>query len=133
MSITHTTAVRTTLADAVVGSAGALGSSAKLVIYSGTPPANAQASLSGNTAIATITGISFGAASSGVSTVTASTADSNAVGGTASFFRLMKSDNTVVLQGLCATSGSDLNLNSLTIPAGSTVSLSGTNSYTAPA
>jgi len=133
MSITHTTAVRTTIADAVVGSAGALGSSAKLVIYSGTPPANAQASLVGNTAIATITGISFGAASSGVSTITASTADSNAVGGTAAFFRLTTSGNTVVLQGLCATSGSDLNLNSLTIPAGSTVSLTGTNTYTAPA
>ena len=133
MSITHSTAVRTTIADAVVGSAGALGSSAKPVIYSGTPPANAQASLVGNTAIATITGISFGAASSGVSTITASTADSNAVGGTAAFFRLTTSGNTVVLQGLCATSGSDLNLNSLTIPAGSTVSLTGTNTYTAPA
>ena len=133
MSITHTTAVRTVLADAVVGAAGQLGTSAKLVIYSGTPPANAQAALAGNTAIATITGISFGAAASGVSTISASTADSSAVGGTAAFFRLTTSGNTVVLQGLCATSGSDLNLNTLTIPAGSTVSLTGTNTYTASA
>jgi len=133
MSITHTTAVRTVLADAVVGAAGALGTSAKLVIYSGTPPANAQASLAGNTAIATITGISFGAASSGVSTISASTADSSAVGGTAAFFRLTTSGNTAILQGLCATSGSDLNLNTLTIPAGASVSLTGSNTYTASA
>lgn len=132
MSITHTTAVRTVLADAVCNtSTGAIGANGKLVIYSGTPPANAQAALSGNTAIATITGLNFGAASSGVSTVTSSTADSNAVGGTAAFFRITTTGGTVVMQGLCATSASDLNLNSLTIAAAANVSLT-SGTYTAP-
>lgn len=132
MAITHTTAVRTALADAVCNSStGALGANGKLVIYSGSAPANAQASLSGNTAIATITGLNFGAAASGVSTVTSSTADTNAVGGTASFFRVTTTAGTVIFQGLCGTSGSDLNLNSLTIAAGANVSLT-SGTYTAP-
>lgn len=132
MAVTHTTAVRVAIGDAFWGTSGQLGSSAKLKIYSGTAPANAQAALSGNTNIATITGISFGANSSGVSTITASTADSGAVGGTASFWRMTKSDDTTHSQGLCGTSGSDLNLNSLTIAAGANVSLTGTNTMTSP-
>lgn len=129
MSITHNTAARTSLADAFVA---AIGTNAKLKVYSGTPPANAAAALSGNTKIAEITGITFGAASSGVSTVTASTADSSAVGGVASFFRLTKSDDTVVAQGTVATSGGDCTIASTTINAGAIVSFTGTNTYTAP-
>lgn len=66
-----------------------------------------------------------------MATLTASTADSNAVGGIASFYRRTKSDGTTVIeQGLCGTSGSDLNLNSLTIAAGANVSIT-SGSYTA--
>lgn len=129
MSVTHVTTVRTSLADAFVA---AIGANAKLKVYSGTPPANAQASLSGNTLIASITAITFGAAASGVSTITASTADTNAVGGVASFFRLTKSDDTVIAQGTVATSGGDATIASTTINAGAIVSLTGTNTYTAP-
>jgi hypothetical protein len=134
VSITHKVAVRTALADTVCNSTtGQLGANGKLIIYSGTPPANADAALSGNTAIATITGVNFGAAASGVSTVTSSTSDTNAVGGTASFFRLLKSDGTtVIFQGTVGTSGADLTINTTTIAAGATVSLTGTNTYTAP-
>lgn len=132
-AITHTTAVRTVLADAVVGSAGALGTGGKIVIYDGTPPANAQASLSSNVAGATITGVDFGAASAGVSTVSASVADGSAVGvTTATFFRLTTSANTVILQGTVGTTGCDLNLNSVTIAAGANVSLNAGGTYTAP-
>lgn len=132
MAITHTTAARTVLADAIANSStGVLVNNWKLIIYSGTPPANAQAGLSGNTAIATITLGNFGAASSGVSTITGSTADSSAVGGTAAFFRMTTTSGTVVLQGLTATSGSDANLNSLTIAAGANVSIT-SGTYTAP-
>lgn len=131
-AITHTTAVRTVLADTVVGTSGQLGSGAKLKIYNGTMPTNAQTALSGNTLLATITGISFGAAASGVSTVSASTPDSAATGGTgASFFRLTTSGDIVVIQGTAGTSGVDLTLNSTTIAAGANVSLTGTNTYTA--
>jgi hypothetical protein len=132
MAITHTTAVRTVLADAVVGASGQLATGGLLKLYNGTPPANAQAALSGNTLLSTITGIAFGAAASGVSTVSASTADSSAVGGSgASFFRLTKTDGTVILQGTAGTSGTDLILNSTTVAAGANVSLTGTNTYTA--
>lgn len=132
-AITHTTAVRTTLADAVVGSAGALGTGALLKIYDGTPPANAQASLSSNTLGATITGIAFGAASSGISTVSASTAGTTGAGvTTATFFRLTTSGGTVVLQGTVGTSGCDLNLNSVLIAANANVSLNAGGTYTAP-
>jgi hypothetical protein len=133
MSITHKVAVRTVLADAVCNSStGQLAANGKIIIYSGTPPANADAALSGNVAIATITGLNFGAAASGVSTVSSSTADPGAVGGTAAFFRITTTGGTVVLQGACATSASDLNLNSLTIAAGATVSLNAGGTYTAP-
>ena len=132
MSVTHKVAVRTALADTVCNSStGQLGANGQFIIYSGTPPANADAALSGNTAIATITSVNFGAASSGVSTITSSTNDTNAVGGTATFFRLYKSDGTtVIIQGTVGTSGTDATINSTTIAAGATVSLSGT--YTAP-
>lgn len=133
MSITHNTAVRTALADTVCNATtGQLGANGNLIIYNGTPPANAAAALSGNTAIATITGLNFGAAASGVSTVTSSTADSNAVGGTATFFRITTTGGTVILQGTAGTSGTDLIMNNTVISSGANVSLTGTNTYTAP-
>jgi hypothetical protein len=133
MAITHTTAVRVVLGDTLWGTAGQLGSGAKLKLYNGTPPANAQAALSGNTLLATITGISFGANASGVSTITASTADAAATGGSgASFFRLTKSDDTVHSQGTIGTSAADFIINSTTVAAGANVSLTGTNTMTSP-
>src|SRR5262245_32009318 len=95
-AVTHTSAVRTALADAVGNaSTGQLGANGKLIIYSGTMPANAQAGLSGNTALATITNLNFGAAASGVSTVSGSSADTSATGGgsPATFFRVLTSGN----------------------------------------
>lgn len=134
-AITHATALRTDLANLVTGTTVtyAAGTAQKLIVYSGTMPTNAATALSGNTAIATITALAWGAAASGVATLSSSTADSNAVGGTASFFRVTKSDGTTcIFQGTVGTSGADLNLNSLTIAAGANVSLTGTNTYTAP-
>lgn len=132
MAVTHNTPTRTAIADCVCNpSTGQLGANAQCVIYSGTPPASASAGLSGNVAIATITVLNFGAAASGVSTVTSSTADSNAVGGTATFFRLLTNGGTVVLQGTCGTSGTDMIMNNTVISAGANVSLTGTNTYTA--
>jgi hypothetical protein len=43
--------------------------------------------------------------------------------GTASFWRRQTSGSTVVDQGSCATSGSDLNLNTTSVTSGSTVSV----------
>lgn len=138
MSITHVAALRNDLANLVVGNSTtfASGSSHKLKIYSGAPPANASAALSGNTVLATISGITWGAASSGIATVAGSTGETNAAAGTATFFRLYQTAGAdpanVILQGTVGTSGTDLVINNTTIAAGASVSLTGTNTYTAP-
>jgi hypothetical protein len=129
-AVTHTTVVRTALGDAFRTQVGATLS--KLKIYDGTVPANAQASLSGNTLLSTITAITLGAGSSGVNTISASTADPSAVAaGTATFFRWTDNSNTVCLQGTVGTSGCDMNLNSTSIALAATVTLT-SGTYTAP-
>ena len=132
MAITHVTALRTDFANLATGTATtfAAGASQKIVIYSGTPPANASAALAGNTAISTITVLVWGAGATGVATLTGSTADTAAVGGTASFYRRTQTAGGVIEQGLCGLSGSDMNLSSLTIAAGANVSIP-SGSYTA--
>jgi hypothetical protein len=135
MAVTHATALRTDFANLATGTTTtfAAGTGQKIIIYSGTAPTNANTALSGNTAIATITALTWGAGSAGVATLSGSTADSAAVGGTASFYRRTKSDGTTVIeQGLCGTSGSDMNLSSLTIAAGANVSIT-SGTYTASA
>ncbi len=127
MAITHTSAVRTVFGDTFVTAIGA--TNAKLKIYSGTPPANAQASLSGNTLLATITTIASGN-SGGTVTFTGSSAEPSATAGTAAFFRMTTSADVVIIQGTVATSGGDATIASTTISTGNTVSLTGTNTYT---
>jgi hypothetical protein len=135
MAVTHATAVRNDVASMVCTATAPTfqgGTGQKIIIYSGTPPTNAATGLSGNTAIATITAISFGAASGGVCTVSASTADPSAVGGTATFYRRTKSDGTTVIdQGLVGTSAAELIVSSTTIAAGATVTLNAGGTYTA--
>lgn len=131
--LTHASALRTDFAGLATGATTtfAAGTNQKIIIYSGTMPANAAAALSGNTAIATISGVTWGAPAAGVATTTGSTADASAVGGTASFYRRMKTDSTTVIdQGACGTSASELVLNSLTIAAGANVSLNASGTYT---
>jgi hypothetical protein len=66
------------------------------------------------------------AASAGVLTFNAFTADSSAdATGTAAWFRALKSDgSTVVFDGSVGTSGANLNLNSVAIQSGAAVSVS---------
>lgn len=133
--LTHAAALRTDFTGLATGASTtfAAGTNQKIIIYSGTMPANAAAALSGNVAIATISGVTWGAPSAGVATTTGSTADPAAVGGTASFYRRTKSDGTTVIdQGACGTSAAELVLNNLTIAAGANVSLNASGTYTAP-
>lgn len=139
-AVTHQNPVRKALANLVVGGTSTAdwnsGTAQKLVLYNGTPPANASAALSGNTACATITAIAWGApTSSGVATISGSPTDPSDAGGTPTFFRLYRTaeadPSDVIVQGTVGTSGCDLNLSpSGTISAGAVVTLSGT--YTAP-
>lgn len=66
----------------------------------------------------------FGASAAGVATAAAIADDTNATGGTAHDFIFQNRDNAEVLEGTVLTSGGDLNLSSLVIGAGDTVSIS---------
>lgn len=125
---------------AIAGSSGALAvicallNSGKMQILTGTQvPANT--SLAG-TLLATLTlnATAFGTptpsgtdGSGRLVTATANSITSGTAGntGTAGYFALLKSDNaTVIMTGSVGTSGADLNLNSLSITSGATVSCS---------
>jgi hypothetical protein len=105
-------------------------------VYSGTQPANANAALSGNTLLATLTLASpAGAASSGgtftFGTITSGTA---AATGTASFARVFQSDGTTVVCDMdVGTSGATFILDTVSIVSGGTVAATGTNTLSIPA
>ena len=99
---------------------------ATLTIYDGTPPANADAALSGNTALVAHTLTGFGGAVSGVITANAVATETIANTGTASFARLVQGGNTMqvtlgtgaqelVLSSTSYVAGEDSTVNSLTI------------------
>ena len=129
-----TNAAASAAADAVVDLCDAGAGAATLRIYDGTPPATADTALSGNNLLAqlTMSDPAFGAASNGVATASAITQDSSAdATGTASFFRILDSNGTVVIQGTVGTATSDLVLNTVSIVAGATVSVTSLT-YTQP-
>ena len=122
MAFGYLEALRHTMLDAITTQAGA---SAKLRIYSGTRPATGGAV---TTLLAELVcSATFApAAAGGVLTVNAVADDSSADGtGTATWFRLVQSDGTThVLDGDVGTSGSDLNLDDVSIVAGDVVAVS---------
>lgn len=122
MTIGMSTALRNARLDAITAAAGA---NAKLRLYSGTRPATGGAT---TTLLAELTcGATFAAAASnGVLTLNAMTADSSAdASGTATWARLVTSGGTHVMDMDVGTSGSDLNMNSNVISAGAAVSITG--------
>ena len=123
MALSYSTTLRNAMLDAITT---AVGNGAKIRIYSGTRPANVAASITG-TLLAELTGATpfASAASSGVLTLGSVTADSSAdATGTATHFRIWKSDGTTaVVDGNVSTSGSDLNLSSVSIVSGGSVSI----------
>lgn len=124
MAIQAATALRNAMLDAITTYAGA---SAKLRIYSGTRPANPNTAISGTLLAELTCNATFAAAASGgVLTLNAITSDTSADNtGTASHFRLWKSDGTTaVLDGNVSTSGSDMNLDNTSIVATATVAVS---------
>ena len=104
-----------------------LANSGKLRIYDGTQAATADTAIGAQVLLAelTLNSTAFGAASGGVATANAITADSSAdATGTATWFRVVKSDGTTKLfDGSVGTSGANLNLNSVAISAGAAVSV----------
>ena len=120
MALAYAVSVRNSMLDAITTGAGA---SALLRIYDGSRPATGGAA---TTLLAELTcNATFAAgASGGLLTLNAITQDSSAnATGTATWFRIVKSDGTThVMDGNVGTSGSDLNLTTVSIVATQPVS-----------
>lgn len=121
MALAFSTATRNAMLDAITT---AIGSNGLVRIYDGSRPA------SGGTATNLLAQLALSttaaaAASSGVLTLNAITNDSSAdATGTATWFRIVTSGGTFVIDGSVSTSGSDLNLNTTSIVSGGPVAIS---------
>lgn len=121
MALGYAAALRNSRLQAIVDLAGA---NAKVRIYSGSRPATGGTA---TTQLAELTcGATLGTISAGVLTFGAITQDTSAdASGTASWFRVVKSDGTThVMDGNCGTSGSDMNMVTTSVTAGQPVSIS---------
>lgn len=120
MALAYSTAIRNAMLDTITSAAGG---SALLSIYDGTRPATGGAA---TTLLAQLTcNATFApSASGGVLTLNAITQDSSAnATGTATWFRITTSGATFCMDGNVGTSGSDLNLSSVSIVATQPVSV----------
>lgn len=107
-----------------------VGGGGSIKIYDGSVPADCDTALGAQVLLATLplTSTAFGNAADGTGKATATAAtitnDSAAdATGTASFFRACRNDGQAIIQGTVGTSGADLNLNSVSITSGATVSI----------
>lgn len=123
-------AVAKALADAFTTALDA-GSAALIRIYDGSQPTDPDTAVGAQTLLAelTMSATSFGAATDGnpggLITANSITADSSAnATGTAAWFRMLTQNaGSVIADGSVGTSGADLNLNTVSITAGSQVSI----------
>jgi hypothetical protein len=123
MALSYSTAIRNAQLDQITT---AVGTTAKLRIYSGTRPANVAASITGTLLAELTCNATFApSASGGVLTLNSITSDASAdATGTASHFRLWNSAaSTAMIDGDVSTSASDLNLNSTSLTAGGSVAV----------
>lgn len=104
----------------------------KIKIYSGSAPATVETSASGtllssglafsNTSFPTaVDGGSNGLATATANAISSDTSAANS--GTAGYFRATNAAGTAVLQGACGTSSADMIMNTTTITAGDTISI----------
>lgn len=115
MAITHPTAVRNAIADLVVD---------KLDLGTGTAAGRLvfQTAASATVATLPLSNPAAGAAASGQAVFNAITDDTNAVGGTLAKAEFRDRDATaIILVGVVAVSGGDINMTSLAVGAGDTV------------
>lgn len=121
-----TNASASAAANAVVVKVDQGAGAGKLRIYDGTQAATADTAIGAQVLLAELTfsDPAFGAASNGVATANAITADSSAnATGTATWFRVVDSDNTAIFDGTVGTATSDLVLNTTSIVSGAAVSV----------
>lgn len=125
MALAFIAACRNNMLDEITALIDAGSGAGKIRIYDGTRPATCGTA---TTLLAELTCAdpSCAAASGGVLTfdTTPALEDSSAdATGTATWFRVVDSDNNCVIDGNVGTIGSDLNLNSTSITVGATVSI----------
>lgn len=123
MALALATTLRNAMLDQIKTALDAGAGAALIRIYDGTRPATGGTA---TTLLAelTCTDPSAGAAASGVLTFSSITQDSSAnATGTATWFRMVDSAATFVMDGSVGTSGSDLNLTSTSIVATQPVSI----------
>lgn len=123
MSLGYLEALRNNRADEITALIDAGAGAGLIRIYSGTRPATGGA-VTTLLAELTFSDPSFPAASSASMTANAISDDASAdATGTATWFRVVDSNAVSVLDGDVGTSGSDLNLSTVAISAGATVSI----------
>lgn len=125
MAIQLRTTERNGLLDDITA---AISTSGLLRIYDGTPPATVATGLSGNTLLAecALSSTFAAAASGGVLTANAISNDTSAdATGTASFFRLLTSGGTAIVQGTVTATGGggDLTFASTSFVTGYTIAI----------
>lgn len=134
-AITLATTARNAAADAVVDLVDAGSGPGYVEIRTGTQPASPQIAATGTLLVTlTLSDPAYGAAATGVCTLDV-TPEPSAVAvatNTAGWARLYDSAGTAVLDGECGTSGKFVNLSTLSIVSGATVSIT-SGSYTQPA
>jgi hypothetical protein len=119
MTVTTDVSVKNARLDAI---ATAWGATPKLRLYSGTPPANASAALSGNTLLVEVTPAPAAASGAVKDMLGGTKTNTAAASGTAAFYRAYNSGGTTCMeQGTVGTSGTDLVIDNTTINSGQTV------------
>lgn len=123
MGLTYTNGLRHSQNEALIAYAG---SGALINIYAGTQPTSANDPITSQTLLATLTvnGI-FGTDVNGTLTLNSVTSALAGASGTASFFRITKSNGTtVVMDGSIGTSNADLIFNDVNIIELQTIAIS---------
>lgn len=103
-----------------------VGASGLLRVYDGSQPASPDTAITSQNKLAELTtnaSAFAGAASGGVLTANAISSVNAVASGTASWFRLCKSDATAVIDGTVGTSGTDLIIDNTSINSGQQVSV----------
>lgn len=123
MSIQLSTSLRNTRADAITS---AVGSAAKLRVYTGTAPTACADAATGTQLSEHTLGSPFAAsASSGTLSPTLPSNVNVSNSGDAGYWRVYDSTGaTCLAQGTCGTSGADMNLNTVSLTAGGPLQIS---------
>jgi len=120
------TASRNAMADALVDLIDGGTGAGTIQIRSGSRPSSANDAATGTLlATLTFTDPAFGAAATGTATASSITSDTSADNtGTATWARILDSDDNTIMDCSVGTSGAEINLDSVSITAGGTVAVS---------